>query len=589
MLIFDGSKQSDFLLVTGDAYVDHPSFGAAIIARVLENEGFSVGILSQPKWDAPTDFLAFQRPKLGVMITSGNVDSMVSHYTAAKKKRGEDSYSPDGVAGKRPDRACIVYSSLAKAAFHGVPVILGGLEASLRRFAHYDYWDDRVRRSILFDAKADLLVYGMGESAIREAAARLRDGRGLEGIPGTCRIAKAVPPESSVCPSFEKIRDDKRLYSEATKLQYEGHDPVRGVRLAQAHGPSFLICEKPAMPLTSDELDKVYALPFTRRPMPEVNIPAIEEVRFSITHVRGCFGGCSFCSLAFHQGRMVTARGEESVLSEARTITAMPDFKGYIHDVGGPTANMRHASCREQAKRGMCKRNCLTPVPCPKLDTSHREYGRLLRRLRELPGVKRVFVRSGIRYDYLLLDRSGQFFSELAQYHVSGQLKVAPEHCVNEVLDLMGKPRWERYLEFENLYQKLNKRHDKTQYLVPYLISSHPGCTLAHAVTLAETLNKMGRTVEQVQDFYPTPGTISTCMYYTGMDPFTGKKLYVAKNAREKAMQRALLQWRNPKNRGLVEAALRQEGREDLIGFGKRCLIRPRGKTGAPQRKSDGK
>ncbi len=581
MLIFDGSVQADFLLVTGDAYVDHPSFGAAIIARVVEGAGFSVAVLSQPRWDGTEDFLAFQRPRLGLLVTSGNIDSMVSHYTAAKKRRSEDVYSPGGVPGKRPDRACIVYASLAKSAFPGLPVIMGGLEASLRRFAHYDFWDDRVRRSILFDAKADLIVYGMGERAIREAAARLNSGLPLDGIPGTCRASKTLPEGAAVCPSFEEVRDNKRAYAEATALQYAEHDPVRGKILAQKHGSRFLVCEKPAAPLSTREMDEVYALPFTRKPIPEADIPATREVQFSLTHNRGCFGGCHFCALAFHQGRMISTRSEESLIREAEILVEARDFKGYIHDVGGPTANMRHPSCREQQGRGMCKRNCLTPKPCPKLDTSHRDYLRLLRRLRALPGIKKVFVRSGIRFDYLMLDQSGACFAELVEHHISGQLKVAPEHCVDGVLDLMGKPRWETFLKFETLYQRLNKRAGKQQYLVPYLISSHPGSTLADAVKLAETLHRMGRRVEQVQDFYPTPGTISTCMYHTGINPLSGQPVYVPKTPREKAMQRALLQWSNSKNRGLVEAALREAGREDLIGYGKGCLIRPRGRPTA--------
>lgn len=585
MLIFDGSAQADFLLVTGDAFVDHPSFGAAIIARVLEAEGFSVAILAQPGWSGVEDFKAFQRPKLGILVTSGNIDSMVSHYTAARKRRSGDAYSPGGAAGKRPDRACIVYANLAKSAFPGLPVVLGGLEASLRRFAHYDFWDDRVRRSILFDAKAELIIYGMGERAVREAARRLSEAKPLSGIPGTCYASKAIPEGGVICHSFEEVRDDKRAYTKATATQYAEHDPVRGKPLAQKHGDKYLICERPAMPLSTREMDAVYALPFTRRPIPEAGVPAIEEVQFSLTHNRGCFGGCHFCALAFHQGRVISVRSEESLLEEAKILTESPDFKGYIHDVGGPTANMRHPSCGEQLRRGMCRRNCLTPEPCPKLDTSHREYLRLLRRLRALPKVKKAFVRSGIRYDYLMLDKSGACFAELVEHHVSGQLKVAPEHCVDSVLDLMGKPRWDVFLKFETVYKRLNKRAGKQQFLVPYLISSHPGSTLSDAVTLAETLHRMGRRVEQVQDFYPTPGTISTCMYHTGINPLNGKAVYVPKSPREKAMQRALLQWSNPKNRTLVEAALRETGREDLIGYGKHCLIRPQGKR--PSAKTD--
>ncbi len=586
MIRFDSADRCDFLLVSGDAFVDHPSFGAAVIARVLEAEGFSVAVLCQPDWHGVDDFVRMGRPRLGALVTAGNLDSMVAHYTVAKKRRSQDAYTQGGVAGKRPNRALIVYANLVRQSFPGLPVVLGGLEASLRRFAHYDYWEDAVRRSALLDAKADILVYGMGERAIRDIAARLRDGAPLEGIRGTC-VTRKTPPNGLECPSFEEVRDSRESFARAVMLQNDEHDPVRGRTLLQKHGDTWLVCHPPARPLTTPELDAVAELPYTRAPMnTTLPVPAIEEVQFSLIHNRGCFGGCHFCSLSYHQGRMISTRSRESVLREAAALTRRDDFKGYIHDVGGPTANMGHCSCEKQKKQGLCKRNCLTPTPCPHVDSSHTDYLRLLRALRALPGVKKVFVRSGVRYDYLLLDQSGQMFSELVEHHVSGQLKVAPEHCVDSVLDYMGKPHWSAYRQFEELFERLNRKAGKKQFLVPYFISSHPGCTLEDAVNLAETLHKMGCHPEQVQDFYPTPGTLSTCMYHTGLDPRTLEPVFVAKTPRDKALQRALLQVRNPKNRGLVEAALLETGREDLIGYGKRCLIRPRGSpSGAPGKK----
>ena len=577
----------DFLLVTGDAYVDHPSFGPAVIARVLEADGYRVAVLAQPDWHSAADFLAFGRPRLGVLIGAGNLDSMVAHYTAAKKRRSEDFYSPGKKAGKRPDRATIVYANRAREAFGSeVPIIIGGLEASLRRFAHYDYWDDKVRRSILFDSGADLLVYGMAEEAEREIARRLKKKipvSEMHDIRGTAFIAASPSEcafESVSVPSYAEVRENKRLYADATRIEYREHDPVRGKAIIQEHDGRYLIVNPPMMPLETKELDRVAELPYVRtyHPMYEAEggVPAIEEVRFSVIHNRGCFGGCNFCALAFHQGRMVTSRSHESVIREVTELTKLPDFKGYINDVGGPSANFRHHSCKKQAKFGMCTdKRCLAPTPCPNLDADHSDYLALLRKLRSIPGVKKVFVRSGIRYDYMLEDKNDDFFTELVRYHISGQLKVAPEHCIDGVLDYMGKPHIEVYERFMDKYRRLNDRYSKEQYVVPYLMSSHPGSTLGDAVALAEYLNKKGRQPEQVQDFYPTPGTVSTCMYYTEIDPMTMKQVYVAKSFHEKAMQRALLQWKRPDKRRLVIEALKEAGREDLIGYGPECLVRP--------------
>ena len=582
----------DFLLITGDAYVDHPSFGPAIISRVLEAEGYRVAILAQPDWRRAEAFAALGRPRLGVMLSSGNIDSMVAHYTVAKKRRHDDAYSPGNRAGLRPDRAVIVYANKVREAFGDIPLIIGGLEASLRRFAHYDYWEDKVRRAVLFDSQADLLVYGMGETATREIAARLASGTPvgeITDVRGTAFLAKdpsACAYPKVECPSFEAVSTDKRAYAQANQIQYEEHDPIRGKAILQRHGDRLLIVNPPAMPLTTQELDFVAELPYVREPHPMYDemggVPAIEEVRFSITHNRGCFGACNFCSLAFHQGRVISARSHESVLREAKLLTQHPGFKGYIHDVGGPSATFRHPSCEKQLKHGLCKnRACLAPEACPNLNADHTDYMMLLRKLRELPKVKKVFIRSGIRFDYLMKDPSGEFFTDLVQHHISGQLKVAPEHCVAHTLDYMGKPHIEVYEKFREKYFKLNRRYGKDQYLVPYLISSHPGCTLEDAVQLAEWLNKQGHMPEQVQDFYPTPGTLATCMWYTGLDPRTMKPVFVPKTPHDKALQRALMQWRKPQNRKLVLEALHKTGREDLIGYGKRCLIRP-DKGGAP-------
>lgn len=588
----------DFLVVSGDAYVDHPSFGPVVIARVLEAMGFRVCFLAQPDWKDCSGFTELGAPRYGVFIGGGNLDSMVAHYTAAKKRRGEDFYSPGKKAGLRPDRATIVYANRAREAFGAdMPIIIGGLEASLRRFAHYDYWDDKVRRPILFDAPADLLVYGMGETATREIAKALKrkvKPAELRAVRGTAFISEdesACRFEHLTLPSYEDTVSSKTDYANATRIEYEEHDPVRGGALCQPCSGKVLVVNPPALPLTTEELDAVFELPFTREVHPMYDglggVPAIEEVRFSVIHNRGCFGACNFCALAFHQGRMISARSTESVLREVEIMTKHPLWKGYVSDVGGPTANFSHNSCKNQNEHGMCaKKRCLAPTPCKNLDADHSEYLNLLRRLREIPGVKKVFVRSGIRYDYMLQDNDGQFFSELVKYHISGQLKVAPEHCIDGVLDYMGKPHIGVYERFMEKYSRLNQRFDKEQYVVPYLMSSHPGSTLSDAVALAEYLNARGRQPEQVQDFYPTPGTISTAMYYTELDPVTMRPVYVAKSFHEKALQRALLQWKRPDKRELVIEALKKAGREDLIGFDKACLVRPYAGGAGGQKKS---
>ena len=575
-----GWEWYDILLVTGDAYVDHPSFGTAVIGRVLENAGYRVAVLAQPDWHSPEAFAAMGRPEVGVFINAGNLDSMVAHYTAAKKRRSEDFYSPGRRAGLRPDRATIVYANRAREAFPGVPILIGGLEASLRRFAHYDYWEDKVRRSVLADAKADILIYGMGETATLEAADRMRDRRPLYGIRGSAVMLPKPPKGAVELPSFEEVSEDRILYARAARIENAQHDPIRGKTLCQKHGDRYLTVYPPAPPLTTQELDAVAALPYTREPHPMYDeaggVPAIEEVRFSVIHNRGCFGGCNFCALAFHQGRMVTSRSHESVIAEVEAMTRHPLWKGYVSDVGGPTANFRAPSCDKQLKDGMCPlKHCLTPTPCEHLKADHSDYLALLRKLRAIPGVKKVFVRSGVRFDYVLYDKNSPFLSELVRYHISGQLKVAPEHCVDNVLGYMGKPPAAVYERFLEKYANLNRRYGKEQFLVPYLMSSHPGSTLNDAVELALYLKRHDARPEQVQDFYPTPGTISTCMYYTGIDPVTMKEVYVPRSPREKAMQRALLQYAVPKNAPLVREALRQCGREDLNGTGKDCLVPP--------------
>ncbi len=580
-----GWEEYDILLITGDAYVDHPSFGTPVIGRLLESEGYRVAILAQPDWHDAEAIRAMGRPKLCCMLSAGNLDSMVAHYTAAKRRRGEDFYSPGKRTGLRPDRAVIVYAGRVREAFPGLSVIVGGLEASLRRFAHYDYWDDKVRRSVLADSGADLLTYGMGERASLEIARRLKAGERIDeltDIRGTACLRKerACAYDFLEVPSFEEVQEDKRAYAEACRIENQEHDPIRGRAILQKHDERWLVVNPPAAPLETAELDALAALPFTREPHPMYEemggVPAIEEVRFSIIHNRGCFGGCNFCSLAFHQGRYVTARSHESVIAEAVAMTRHPLFKGYIHDVGGPTANFRHPSCHKQVKQGLCPdRSCLAPKACPNLDADHSDYLTLLRKLRAIPGVKKVFVRSGIRFDYVLAEKKDEFLRELTKYHVSGQLKVAPEHCIDEVLDRMGKPRAEVFEAFCRKYEAMNGALGMEQYLVPYLMSSHPGSTLGDAVKLALYLKKRGVRPRQVQDFYPTPGTVSTCMYHTGLDPFTMEKVYVPRSYREKELQRALLQWFDPSKKALVLEALKKAHREDLIGYGPDRLVSP--------------
>ena len=577
-----GWDAPDIVAVTGDAYVDHPSFGVAIVSRVLEAAGFSVCVLSQPQ--GPDDFARFGQPRLGFFITGGNIDSMVAHYTAAKRRRSDDAYTAGGRAGRRPDRATLVYCRWARETYPDAPLIIGGLEASLRRFAHYDYWDDAVRPSLLLDAGADLLVYGMGETQNVAIARRLAAGEPVSSITdirGTCwsvATKNYVPRPCAECPRFELTREDKKQYAVACRIQQDEQDAVRGKTVIQRHGDRILVQNPPMPPLSTPELDAVYELPYMREAHPSYaplgGVPGIEEVRFSITHNRGCFGACNFCSLAFHQGRQIAVRSEESVVREAIALTKRPDFKGYIHDVGGPTANFRAPSCEGQLTRGLCKgKKCLAPVPCPALRVDHSEYLHLLRRLRALPGVKKVFIRSGIRFDYLMQDPDETFFKELVAHHVSGQLKVAPEHCSAPVLARMGKPPVETYRRFQKRFYELTKSVGKKQYLVPYLMSSHPGSTLRDAVELALFLKKEGLRPEQVQDFYPTPGTISTCMFYTGLDPYTLDPVYVPRTPAEKAEQRALLQYFRPENRETVLRALRKAGRADLIGSGPDCLV----------------
>lgn len=576
----------DFVFVTGDSYVDHPSFGVSILSRVLEAKGYKVAILPQPNWHNTDDFKRFGKPRLGFLVTSGNIDSMVAHYTAAKRKRSDDAYTAGGKAGSRPDRAVIVYSKLIKELYPDSPVIIGGLEASLRRFAHYDYWDDAVRPSILFDSGADILTYGMGENQTIEIARRFDEGCSIEelhDIRGICYAVKTqdyVPMAATECASYEVVKENKKEYAVACRKQMEEQDAVRGKKLIQRHGKYILVQNQPMPPLTQQELDWVYSLPYERMYHPSYEafggVPGIEEVEFSITHNRGCFGACNFCSIAFHQGRVVTTRSQQSVINEAVSLTKNPRFKGYIHDVGGPTANFRQPSCKIQEKVGMCKsKKCLAPTPCKNLQVDHREYLELLRKLRKIEKVKKVFIRSGIRFDYMMEDENDEFFNELVQYHVSGQLKVAPEHCSAAVLDKMGKPHIETYKKFADKFYKITKQVGKEQYLVPYLMSSHPGSTLRDAVELALFLKKEHIRPEQVQDFYPTPGTVSTCMFYTGIDPYTMQEVYVPKTPNEKAMQRALLQYFNPKNRDIVIKALISAGRPDLIGTGKNCLVTP--------------
>jgi uncharacterized radical SAM protein YgiQ len=579
----EGIDQLDFIIITGDAYIDHPSFGTAIISRVLEGEGFTVGIIAQPNWNGTEDFRKLGKPKLGFIINSGNIDSMVNHYTAAKKKRREDLYSPGGESGHRPDRAVIVYCNRAKEAYKDVPVIIGGIEASLRRFAHYDYWDNKVRRSILLDSKSDLLIYGMGEKTIIQVANLLKYGMSLHKVTDVRGTMCSTKDLTSIrdfveVPSFEEVSTNKKAYAESYKLEYYEQDAIRGKTVVQKHGDRYIVQNPPQYTLTQEEMDLVYNLPYTRtyHPMYEAKggIPAIKEVSFSITSHRGCFGGCSFCALTFHQGRTIQNRSQNSILDEAKLITTLKDFKGYIHDIGGPTANFRHRACKIQEKAGVCKnKQCLFPSPCKNLIVDHKEYLSLLRQVRSLPGIKKVFIRSGIRYDYLSYDKNSEFFEELCKHHISGQLKVAPEHVSDRVLKHMGKPTREVYDRFVNRYHQINKKIEKNQYLVPYLMSSHPGSDLHAAIELAQYIKSMKYTPEQVQDFYPTPGSLSTTMYYTGINPITGEEVYVPKEQKEKNMQRALLQFTVPENYKLVKEALIKAGREDLIGRGEKCLI----------------
>ncbi len=583
-----GWEQLDFVLVTGDAYVDHHSFGTAIISRVLENAGYKVGIIAQPNWRTTEDFMKLGEPRLGFLVNSGNMDSMVNHYSVSKKQRDKDMYSPGGKMGLRPDRAVIVYCNKIREAYKDAKIIIGGIEASLRRFSHYDYWSDRVRKSILVDSQADLLVYGMSERQIVEVANALNDGfepKYIRHINGTCYIANSkdeIYDDYVEIPSFKEITSSKEAYARAFKVQYDEQDPYRGKVIIQRHGDKYLVQNKPEPPLNREELDAVYALPYAKdyHPMykPMGGIPAIEEVKFGIVSSRGCFGSCSFCAITFHQGRAVQSRSHESILDEAKYITELDDFKGYIHDIGGPTANFRDAACKKQITKGACKnKQCLHPEPCKNLKVDHTDFLELLRKVRNLPKVKKVFVRSGIRYDYVMADKNDKFFKELVEHHVSGQLKVAPEHIAEEVLEYMQKPAGNTYDKFREKFFRLSEKVGKKQYIIPYLMSSHPGSTLHSAIELAEYLRDTKYQPEQVQDFYPTPGTLSTTMFYTGLDPLTMKPVYVPKSKHEKAMQRALLQYRAPRNYELVHAALVEAGREDLIGFGPRCLIKPKG------------
>ena len=582
-----GWDQVDFVYVIGDAYVDHPSFGHAVISRVLESHGYRVGIISQPDWKRDDSITVFGEPRLGFLVSAGNMDSMVNHYSVSKKRRKNDAYTPGGIMGKRPDYAVVVYGNLIRRTYKKTPIILGGIEASLRRLAHYDYWSDRLKRSILLDSGADIISYGMGEKSIIEIADALDAGIAAEDltyIDGTVVKVKNLDSvyDAVILPSYEELKADKRRYAESFYMQYTNTDPFSGKRLVEPYSDHLYVVQNPAAkPLSRMEMDDVYELPYTKTYHPDYEnaggVPAIKEIRFSLTSSRGCFGGCSFCALTFHQGRIVQTRSKDSLVREAKEMTKEKDFKGYIHDVGGPTANFRHPSCEKQLKYGVCRnKQCLFPKPCANLKADHKEYVEILRSLRELPGIKKVFIRSGIRFDYLLADKDPSFLKELCLYHVSGQLKVAPEHVSDVVLEKMGKPENKVYQEFTKRFYRMNERLNKKQFLVPYLMSSHPGSTLKEAVELAEFCRDMGYMPEQVQDFYPTPSTLSTCMYYTGLDPRNMKEVYIPKNPHEKAMQRALIQYKNPANYDLVKEALIKAGRTDLIGFDEKCLIRPR-------------
>ena len=580
-------SQLDFVYITGDAYVDHPSFGHAIISRVLESHGYSVGIIAQPDWKDDKSITVLGEPRLGFLISGGNMDSMVNHYSVSKKRRDKDAYTPGGVMGKRPDYATVVYGNLIRKTYKRTPIIIGGIEASLRRMAHYDYWSDSFKRSILLDSQADLISYGMGEKSIVEIAEALNSGidvKDITFVPGTLYKTKDISGiyDSVILPDYTSMKEIPKKYAESFAIQYNSTDPFTGKVLVEPYPNGIYVVQNPPQkPLTMEEMDAVYALPYERTYHPSYEaaggVPAISEIKFSLISNRGCFGGCSFCALTFHQGRTIQVRSHESIIEEAKLLTEDPEFKGYIHDVGGPTANFRHPSCEKQLKVGVCKhRQCLFPEPCPNMKADHSDYLQLLRKLRKVPKVKKVFIRSGIRFDYLLADKDDTFFKELVEHHVSGQLKVAPEHISDAVLCRMGKPQKAVYEKFVKKYYDINKKLGKNQFLVPYLMSSHPGSTLKEAVELAEYLRDLGYMPEQVQDFYPTPSTVSTVMYYTGLDPRDMKPVYVCKNPHEKAMQRALIQYRNPNNYELVKEALIKAGREDLIGFDKKCLIRPR-------------
>ena len=579
-------EQFDFVYVIGDAYVDHPSFGPAIISRILESRGFSVGIISQPDWKDDASIAIMGEPRLGFLVSGGNMDSMVNHYSVSKKRREMDSFTPGGVMGKRPDYATVVYCNLIRRTFRKTPIIIGGIEASLRRLAHYDYWSNKVKRSILLDSGADLISYGMGERSIVEIAEALESGIDVKDITFIDGTVYKTKDKDSIydaiwLPEWDEIKENKRSFAQSFYTQYCNTDPFSGKRLVEGYGTNFVVQNPPQKPLSQSEMDAVYALPYMRNYHPSYEeaggVPAIREIKFSLVSNRGCFGGCSFCALTFHQGRIIQTRSHESIIEEAKIITQDPEFKGYIHDVGGPTANFRAPACQKQLTKGACpNKQCLFPTPCKNLEVDHKDYIELLHKLRELPKVKKVFIRSGIRFDYLMADKDKTFLRELCEHHVSGQLKVAPEHISNAVLSLLGKPSVEVYNKFVQAYKDMNKKIGKEQYLVPYLMSSHPGSTLKEAIELAEYLRDLGYMPEQVQDFYPTPSTISICMYYTGLDPRTMKEVYVTTNPHEKAMQRALIQYRNPKNYDLVYEALTKAGRQDLIGFEKHCLIKPR-------------
>lgn len=580
-----GWAELDFVLISGDAYVDHPSFAPAVIGRYLESKGYRVGIIAQPDWNDVNAFKKLGKPRLASLVTAGNLDSMLNKFTAAKKIRREDDYSPGGEAGHRPDRATLVYSNRMKEAYRDVPLIIGGIEASLRRFGHYDYWSDTVRRSILVDSKADVLIYGMGELQIVELAEALDQNRFEESLPnirGICYMSKEIPSIECVeCPSFEEIKADKMAFADAFRIQYDEQDPFYGRPIVQKHGDRYVVQNVPALPLTQEQMDAAYDLPYTRKWHPSYDdkggVPALSEVQFSLVSQRGCFGSCSFCAITNHQGRIIQNRSHQSLIDEAKLMINMDGFKGYIHDIGGPTANFRHLACDKQAVFGACKgRTCAAPEPCENLNTNHDDYIALLRKLRKLKGVKKVFVRSGLRYDYVLADNNKAFVKELCEHHVSGQLKVAPEHVSKRVTTMMGKAGKEEFLTFKKWFEEANRELGKKQYLVPYFMSSHPGCTLEDAIELAEFLRDQHMYPEQVQDFIPTPGSLSTCMYYTGINPLDGKPVYVAKKGRDKAKQRALMQYKNIENYDLVKEALIEANRRDLIGFGPECLIPPR-------------